>query len=73
MFQDAGAGSLISARDCALTIGITYFLSALLSLVMKNLMGRRRLMLISLLGKRGQRLPPVSVYSLHQLSSVFRA
>ena len=51
MFQDAGAGSLISARDCALTIGITYFLSALLSLVMKNLLGRRLLMLVSLLGK----------------------
>ena len=48
--QDAGAGSLISARDCALTIGITYFLSALLSLVMKNLLGRRLLMLVSLLG-----------------------
>ena len=49
--QDAGADSVISPRDCALTIGITYFLSALLSLVMKNLIGRRRLMLISLLGK----------------------
>ena len=49
--QDAGAGSLISARDCALTIGITYFLSALLSLVMKNLLGRRLLMLVSLLGR----------------------
>ena len=45
------ACSQISPKDCALTIGVTYFLSALLSLVLKNLIGRRVLMLISLLGE----------------------
>jgi len=48
IFTDACSN--ISAKDCALTIGITYFVSALLSLVLKNLVGRRILMLISLLG-----------------------
>ena len=72
------ACSIVEAKDCALVIGVTYFLSALLrclydhngnhyaqpednnsynsrplsipSLVLKNLVGRRFLMLVSALG-----------------------
>merc|ERR1719400_413207 len=48
IFKDAC--SVVEAKDCALVIGVTYFLSALLSLVLKNLVGRRFLMLVSALG-----------------------
>ena len=47
-FQDACSG--LEAKDCALAVGVVYFLSAILSLVLKNLVGRRFLMLVSALG-----------------------
>ena len=47
-FQDAK--SVIEPKNCALIIGLTYFFSAILSLVKKNLIGRRILLLMSQLG-----------------------
>ena len=47
-FQDAC--SSVAPKNCALVIGLTYFVSALLGLVLKNLIGRRFLMLVSMLG-----------------------
>ena len=47
-FQDAK--SVIEPKNCALIIGLTYFFSAILSLVLKNLIGRRILLLMSQLG-----------------------
>ena len=40
----------LGANDCALIIGVTYFLSSLLGLVLKRHVGRRFLLLISELG-----------------------
>jgi len=48
IFKDAC--SAVNAKNCALIIGLTYFVSAILSLILKNLIGRRILMLISSLG-----------------------
>ena len=48
LFQDAC--SVVNPKNCALIIGLTYFVSAILSLILKNLIGRRILMLISSLG-----------------------
>ena len=44
------AGSSLEPTDCALLVGVTYLASALLSLVLKNLVGRRLLLLTSQLG-----------------------
>ena len=44
------ACSSVEPKDGALVIGVTYFLSTLLSLVLRNLVGRRFLMLLSSLG-----------------------
>ena len=44
------ACSSVAPKNCALVIGLTYFVSALLGLVLKNLIGRRFLMLVSMLG-----------------------
>ena len=41
---------MIEPTNCALIIGLTYFFSAILSLVLKNLIGRRILLLMSQLG-----------------------
>ena len=41
---------MIEPKNCALIIGLTYFFSAILSLVLKNLIGRRILLLMSQLG-----------------------
>lgn len=48
IFKDAC--SVVNPKNCALIIGLTYFVSAILSLILKNLIGRRILMLISSLG-----------------------
>ena len=47
-FQDVK--SVIEPKNCALFKGLTYFFSAILSLVMKHLIGWRILLLMSQLG-----------------------
>ena len=42
--------SVGNPKNCTLCITFTYFFSAILSLIMKNLIGRKILMLISSLG-----------------------
>ncbi|XP_059089898.1 facilitated trehalose transporter Tret1-2 homolog isoform X2 [Tigriopus californicus] len=44
------AECVLSPKDCAFIIGITYFLSSILGLVLKKHCGRRRLLLISEFG-----------------------
>ena len=44
------AQSSIDPNDCALVIGVTYFLSSILGLVLKKHVGRRILLLASELG-----------------------
>merc|ERR1719210_1374426 len=48
IFKDAS--SSLEPTNCALLVGVTYFCSALLGLVLKNLVGRRLLILASQLG-----------------------
>jgi len=48
IFKDACCA--VNPKNSALIIGLTYFVSAILSLILKNLIGRRILMLISSLG-----------------------
>jgi len=48
IFKDAS--SSLEPTNCALLVGLTYFCSALLGLVLKNLVGRRLLILASQLG-----------------------
>ena len=47
--------SSIPPPDSALLVGVTYLASALLSLILKNLVGRRVLLLVSMLGMTGER------------------
>ena len=44
------AESAVDPNDCALVIGVTYFLSSILGLVLKKHVGRRFLLLASELG-----------------------
>ena len=44
------AESSVDPNDCALVIGVTYFLSSILGLVLKKHVGRRILLLASELG-----------------------
>ena len=46
-FSTQDASSSLEPTNCALLVGVTYFCSALLGLVLKNLVGRRLLILAS--------------------------
>ena len=50
IFQESSAPPSLRPNDCALIIGLTYLLSSILSLVLRNLIGRRILLLVSQAG-----------------------
>ena len=43
--------------DCAVLVGVSYLASALFGLLLKNLVGRRSLLLVSMLGMTGESQP----------------
>merc|ERR1719277_479612 len=55
----------INAADCALIIGVTYFLSSILGLVLKKHIGRRVLLLVSELGMAAAQLSMVAYFQLN--------
>merc|ERR1719431_567536 len=69
IFHDAQ--SVIEPKNCALIIGLTFFFSAILSLVLKNLIGRRILLLMSQLGMAVSQIAlGIYFYILAQRTSV---
>ena len=63
------AESAVDPNDCALVIGVTYFLSSILGLVLKKHVGRRFLLLASELGMAVSQLA-MGIY-FYVLSSKF--
>ena len=61
-FQDAC--SSVSPKDCALFIGITYFFSAIIGLILKNVINQRFLLLVSLVTMAASQTS-VGIYFVH--------
>ena len=61
-FQDAC--SSVSPKDCALFIGITYFFSAIIGLILKNVINQRFLLLVCLVTMAASQTS-VGIYFVH--------